>query len=159
MSGYNQSARSPHPGRHPHDVRALLFGLAALPILAAALPAVADEPSSGQRVFETAHLHRQRGQVDAMHTRFRDHTNALFQKHGMDHGRLLGPQDDKDGKANTLVYLLAFPSREAARKSWAAFRDDPEWQKAKAESEKGRRARRQGEVRLPRTPTDYSPIK
>ena len=35
-----------------------------------------------------------------------------------------------------LVYLLAFPSREAAAKSWEAFRKDPDWIAAKTASEK-----------------------
>jgi len=36
---------------------------------------------------------------------------------------------------NTLIYILAHPSLEAAQKNWDAFRADPEWVKAKAESE------------------------
>ena len=29
---------------------------------------------------------------------------------------------------NTLIYLIAHPSREAADQDWAAFQKDPEWQ-------------------------------
>ena len=57
-----------------------------------------------------------------------------------------------------LVYILAFPSREAAKASWDAFRDDPEWKKAQADSEKDGKIVKQVEsVYL--DPTDYSAIK
>ena len=36
---------------------------------------------------------------------------------------------------NTLIYILAHPSREAANKNWDAFRNDPEWKTARAASE------------------------
>jgi hypothetical protein len=35
-----------------------------------------------------------------------------------------------------LVYVLAYPSREARETSWKAFSSDPEWKKVAAESEK-----------------------
>jgi hypothetical protein len=58
----------------------------------------------------------------------------------------------------TLVYLLAFPSKEAADKSWKAFRDDPEWKAAREASEKdGRLVDKVDSVYL--NPTDYSPMK
>ena len=44
------------------------------------------------------------------------------------------PTDEPLAK-NTLVYILAYPSREAAKKSWEEFRNDPEWQKVRNESE------------------------
>ncbi len=37
------------------------------------------------------------------------------------------PQDSPLSE-NTLIYILAHDSREAAEASWAAFRADPEWQ-------------------------------
>ena len=67
-----------------------------------------------------------KGNWDDLHARFRNHTNKLFVKHGMD---LIGywvPQDKKD----TLVYILAYPSREAREKSWKGFLDDPDWKAA-----------------------------
>ena len=70
--------------------------------------------------------------LDDLHARFRDHTNHLFVKHGM---RLIGfwvPADED----NKLVYVLAFPSIEEREKSWADFREDPEWIAAKEASER-----------------------
>jgi NIPSNAP len=69
-----------------------------------------------------------------------------------------GPTDKEKGSENTLVYILAFPSREARDKAFREFGADPDWQKAKAESEKnGRLTEKVESVFL--MATDYSPIK
>lgn len=86
------------------------------------------------RVFEMRTYTTVDGRMDALLTRFRDHTTKLFEKHGMTNIAYWVPQDAPLSK-NTLVYILAFPSREAAKKSWEAFRTDPVWQKAQKESE------------------------
>ena len=65
-----------------------------------------------------------------MHARFRDHTRKLLEKHGM---TLIGfwvPTDPK-GAEEVLVYLVAHPSEEAAKKSWSAFMQDEDWKKAR----------------------------
>jgi hypothetical protein len=135
-------------------MRIPIFGL----LLAVALPALAADPSADHRVFELRTYVANEGKFEALHARFREHTNDLFRKHGMTIIGFWVPQDEKDGKANTLVYMLAFPDREAAKKSWAEFGGDPEWQKAKAESEKdGVLVGKVISVYL--DPTDYSPIK
>ncbi len=112
----------------------ILAGLLTAAFLAAA-EAVADDPAPAG-VFELRTYHTNPGKLDALNARFRDHTNALFRKHGITPVGYWTPMDDKQGKGETLTYLIAFPSREAAQKSWQAFRDDPEWQRVKAESEK-----------------------
>jgi hypothetical protein len=58
----------------------------------------------------------------------------IFEKHGMTSIGYWVPQD-APGSQNTLIYILAHPSREAAKKNWAAFQSDPEWQKVQKESE------------------------
>ena len=84
-----------------------------------------------KRVFEMRVYHTDNAKMaEAMHARFRDHTCKLFKKHGMD---LIGfwiPQDDK----TKLVYILGYPDRDAAKKSWQTFMEDPEWKKVYAES-------------------------
>ena len=58
----------------------------------------------------------------------------------------------------TLVYILAYPSRDAREASWKAFQDDPDWKAAKAASERdGKLVERVESVYL--NPTDYSPMK
>jgi hypothetical protein len=136
--------------------------LAALAVPALALAAgqnVTDKSaSSDQRVFELRTYYTNEGKLDDLHKRFRDHTNRIFKKHGIEIVGFWTPQDDKDGKGEKLVYLIAFPSREAAKKAWQEFRDDPEWQKVYAESHKnGVIVKKVDSVFL--DPTDYSPIK
>lgn len=98
------------------------------------------------------------GKLEELHARFRNHTMKLFKKHGMEVVGFWGPTDKEKGSENTLVYVMAFPSREARNKAWQAFAADPEWQKARAESEKnGRLAEKVESVIL--GATDYSPIK
>ncbi len=86
------------------------------------------------RVFEMRTYTTVDGRLDALLARFRDHTIKLFEKHGMTNIGYWVPQDPPISK-NTLVYVLAYPSRDAAKKSWAAFQADPVWIKAKTESE------------------------
>jgi hypothetical protein len=64
----------------------------------------------------------------------------------------------KEDAEKTLYYILAYPSKEAADRSWKAFRDDPDWIKAKKESEKdGVLVAKVESVYM--NPTDYSPMK
>jgi hypothetical protein len=67
------------------------------------------------------------------------------------------PTDGEKSK-NTLIYILAHASREAATKSWKDFRDDPEWKTALAESEKDGKLTTKVESVFMK-PTDYSPMK
>ena len=73
------------------------------------------------------------GRLGALNARFRNHTCRLFEKHGMKNIGYWTPMDER--KDNTLIYILAHRSREAAAASWDAFRKDPAWLKARAESE------------------------
>ncbi len=128
--------------------------------LAGSNPARAEEKGNrrvGQRVFELRTYHANPGKMTALHARFRDHTCALFKKHGIEVVGFWVPTDPKQAE-QTLVYILAYPSREAADKSWAGFRDDPAWKEAKAASEKdGVLVGKVESVYL--NPTDYSPVK
>jgi NIPSNAP len=109
------------------------------------------------RVFEIRTYTAEPGKLDALHARFRDHTVAIFNKHGMTSVGYFAPSDDPLAK-NTLVYILAFPSRDAAKKSWDEFRNDPEWQKVQKESEANGKLVTKVESVFAE-PTDYSPMK
>src|SRR5947207_10640373 len=87
------------------------------------------------RCFELRTYYAAPGKLQALHARFRDHTNKLFIKHGMELVGYWVPTDKEQGADNKLIYILAHKSRDAAKKSWKEFQDDPEWKKAKAESE------------------------
>jgi hypothetical protein len=86
------------------------------------------------RVYELRTYTCNEGKLEALKTRFRDHTIEIFKRHGMESIGYWVPQDGEKSKT-TLIYILAFPSREAATKSWDAFKNDPEWKKVAADSE------------------------
>ena len=109
------------------------------------------------RVYELRTYTCYDGKLESLKARFRDHTIALFKRHGMESIGYWVPQDPEKSK-NTLIYILAHPSLEAAQKNWAAFRADPEWLKVKAESEAA------GPIVLKTesvfmTPTEFSKLK
>ena len=129
----------------------------------------AGEPGKEAKVegkhgcFEMRTYTAAEGKLEALHARFRDHTNALFLKHGM---HVIGywvpdapaKADEVDRSKNTLVYLLAYPDRETRDKMWKAFQSDPDWKKAREESEKnGKLVEKVQSDFL--SATDYSPIK
>ncbi len=109
------------------------------------------------RVFEIRTYTAEPGKLDALHARFRDHTLAIFKKHNMTSVAYFAPTDEPLSK-NTLTYILSFPSRDAATKAWADFRNDPEWQKVSKESEaNGKLVTKVNSVFA--QATDYSPLK
>jgi hypothetical protein len=95
--------------------------------------ATSSKPGDGV-VFELREYHANEGKLDALLARFRDHTIAIFKRHGIESVAYWTPTDDPlQGK--TLLYILKHPSREAATANWAAFHDDPEWKQVSAASE------------------------
>ena len=72
--------------------------------------------------------------MDALKARFGDHTDSIFKRHNMKSIGYWSPEDAPDSQ-NLFIYILEHPSRQEAKKNWAAFQADPEWQKVKAESE------------------------
>ena len=109
------------------------------------------------RVFELRTYYAAPGKMEALHARFRDHTLKLFEKHHMTVIGFWKPTDEQQAKRQ-LVYLLAFPSQEAAVMSWKDFQADPEWKAVKEASEKdGKLVERIESVYL--KPTDFSALK
>ena len=109
------------------------------------------------RVYELRTYTCYDGKLEALKARFRDHTIAIFKRHGMESIGYWVPQDPEKSK-NTLIYILAHPSLEAAQKNWDAFRADPEWVKVKAASEAaGPIVQKTESVFM--NPTDFSMLK
>ena len=73
------------------------------------------------------------GSIDLLHSRFRQHTNRLFRKHGMEIIGFWHPTN----KPNTLIYILAYKDRAARDAAWKAFQSDPEWVKVRTEMQVG----------------------
>jgi NIPSNAP len=121
-----------------------------------AAPAKPADATAEIRLFEIRTYTTEPGKLDALNARFRDHTTKLFEKHGMTNIGYWTPADGPRSK-DTLIYVLAHENRAAADKSWQAFRDDPDWIKARGESEAaGPIVRKVESVFL--TPTDYSQL-
>jgi hypothetical protein len=118
-----------------------------------------EEKKVDTRVFELRTYYAKPGKLMALNARFREHTNKLFEKHGMTIIGFWTPADPpKEKELEKLIYILAFPNRDAADKSWTAFRADPDWKKVQNESEKdGPLVDHVDSVFM--NPTDYSPIK
>jgi hypothetical protein len=87
------------------------------------------------RLFELRTYHAVPGKLDALQARFANHTLSLFAKHGLTVVGFWVARDANGQPGNDLVYLLAFQDSEAREQSWEAFRADPDWLKARAESE------------------------
>jgi hypothetical protein len=121
----------------------------------AAAPPVAQAQQAGTRVYELRTYTAPDAEKFAMlNARFRDHTTRLFEKHGIANIGYWTPVE----APNTLIYIVAHQSNEAAKKSWAAFRNDADWQKVSADTKaKGLTGITVESKYL--TPTDYSALK
>jgi NIPSNAP len=116
----------------------------------------ASEPGK-TRFFEMRTYTTHPGKLDALNKRFREDTNRLFKKHGIDLVGYWSPAEGEHAK-DQLIYILAYPSHEARDQSWKDFQADPEWKKAKEASEAdGPLVKEVQSVYM--LPTDYSPVK
>ncbi len=70
------------------------------------------------------------GRMPDILNRFETITFNLFERHGIE---VVGFWTRSD--ANDLVYICRFENEAAMDKAWAAFRADPEWIKAKEQTE------------------------
>jgi NIPSNAP len=111
----------------------------------------------GNRVFEIRTYVTEPGKLDDLLARFRDHTTKLFEKHGIENVGYWVPADGPHAE-DTLIYVVAHPSREAAKKNWDAFIADPEWHQARDASEaSGKIVKKVESVYV--HPADFSPLK
>src|SRR5665213_3521817 len=114
-------------------VLALGAGITAIAVRAA--NADKGDKKVDTRVYELRTYYAAPGKMEALHARFRNYTLKFFEKHGLKVEGFWKPLDEK-AQSEKLVYLLSFPSKAAADQSWKEFREDPDWIKARDESEK-----------------------
>ena len=88
--------------------------------------------SSGIFQLRTYHLFPEK--LAAIQTRFRDHTQALFEKQGLSNYPYWITVE-KDGLQPKLVYLLGHQDKAAFNAAFDRFRVDPEWIRARDASE------------------------
>lgn len=144
---------------HNRTILAIVTSILGAAMFLAGRPAqsVLAAGESKTRVFEIRTYTTEPGKLPNLLKRFRDHTTKLFEKHGMTNIGYWVPTDEPRSK-NTLIYVLAYPSRNAAKKSWEDFRNDPDWLKAKSDSEANGKIVAKVES-IYAEPTDFSGIK
>jgi uncharacterized protein YbaA (DUF1428 family) len=121
-------------------------------------PVIKPSRTGKPLLFELRTYQATPGKLNDLQARFRDHTTTLFKKHGMGQFGYWVTTEKKD--ADIFIYILAHKDKELAQASWKAFREDPEWAKAKADSEvNGPLTVKGGVDSVFMTPTDYSPTK
>ena len=95
------------------------------------------------------------GKLPEVHRRFVEVSLKFWDKHGI---RVIGFWEAVVGTSNELYYLLQWENMAERERKWDAFQADPEWQAARAESEKNGPL----VLRITNTlmkPTSYSPMK
>lgn len=148
-------------------------------------PAIKPE-AVGKRVFELRTYIATPKNLAALNARFRNHTMALFQKHGMTNivywsiadGEKLAAKkllesvsplgkatadvnDDLSAVGNALVYFITHASEDAAKASFDSFRKDELWNQVRTDSEKaagGSLTAGNGVKSWFLKPTSFSPI-
>ncbi len=95
------------------------------------LGVVPDAQAQSTRIFELRTYTSHEGKLDDVVARFRNHTTKLFEKHGMTNIGYWVPRE----QPNTLIYIVSHANRDAATKSWDAFRKDADWITARTASE------------------------
>lgn len=129
----------------------LSLALVGSSLIAGSFAQVASADDS-EMVYELRTYTCNPGKLPNLHARFKNHTMKLFEKHGMKNVMYWTPVDKED----TLIYVVAHKSREAADQSWKAFGSDPDWKKVYQESIADGKIVKKVQ-RQYMTPTEYSP--
>lgn len=122
-------------------------------LLAAVVLSSISVSAEDTRCYELRTYHANDGKLDALHTRFREHTVKLFEKHGITNVGYWVPKDNTD---NLLVYVVSYPNQAARGAAWKGFLGDEAWKAAYKDSIKdGKLVGKIDSVIM--KPTDYSP--
>ena len=99
-------------------------------MLAVSFGTLAKKPDS--RYYEMRIYYCHPGRLDALISRFTNHTTKIFEKHGMTNVGYWIPNNNTE---NALYYILSYPSQVARDSSWKQFGRDPEWKEVAKKSE------------------------
>jgi len=89
-------------------------------------------PSISSNVQELRTYEAVPGKLPALNDRFANHTNSLFQKHGID---VVGYWTEVVGTSNELIYMVGYDGLGDREQKWAEFQNDPDWISARTASE------------------------
>jgi hypothetical protein len=136
-----------------------LLSFAAGSLVTARLIHVKQVKADSNRVFELMVYHTLPDKVPALESIFRD-VAKLQAKYDLNVVGYWVPNEDP-AWANTFVYVVAHPSREAAKKNWDAMHADPEFPEQRKQAapliERDDKGYRVDEVYM--RPTDFSALK
>src|SRR5271156_2090524 len=133
-----------------------LLSFAAGSLFTARLAHIDQVRADNNRLFELRVYHTLPGKVPELETRFRDTTSKLLTKHDLNVVGYWVPEGSPAWD-NTFIFMLAPPSREEAKKNWAAFLADPGFQEV-LKTEQADKTVEKIDVTYMR-PTDFSPMK
>jgi hypothetical protein len=106
------------------------------------------------KCYELRIYYCETGRLDALISRFENHTTRLFEKHGMTN---VGYWVPVTNEKNALYYILSYPSLAVRDSSWKEFTNDPEWKSVRAKSEESGKIVTKAESAFLQT-TNYSPV-
>jgi hypothetical protein len=86
----------------------------------------AQEHATQSKVYELRTYHVHKGKMLALQNRFRDHTDAIFQRLGMPVLAYWTPTSEPQA-SSTLIYIIEHKSEEDAKQKWQRFSQDPQW--------------------------------
>lgn len=123
-------------------------------------PEIKVSKTDAERTFELRTYTTNEGKLPNLNARFRDHTVKLFEKHKLPNFAYWTPVEEKDGRDNKLIYMLAHESEESRAAGFKEFGKDPAWLTARMASEAdGKILVKQGVKSVMMKPTDYSPTR
>ena len=86
--------------------------------------------NAGPRIFSLRTYYTFPGKLEALRTRFADHTVAIFERNGIHNLVYLDLDSGEAGADHILTYLVTFPDTAARTASWKQFGEDPSWKAA-----------------------------
>jgi hypothetical protein len=133
-----------------------LVSFAAGSLITAHLTHLNKVRADSNRVFELRVYHAVPGKLPALESRFRDTTSKLLARHGLE---VVGYWVPEGAPAwdNTFVDILAYASREEAKKNWDAMMADPEFQEVIKSEQANNLVGKMDSTYM--HPTDFSPMK
>jgi NIPSNAP len=134
-----------------------LISFAVGSLITARLAQLNQVRADSNRVFELRVYHCLPGQVPVLESRFRDTTSKLLAQHNLNVVGFWVPEGAHAVFDNTFIFMLAHPSREEAKKNWAAFAADPAFQEV-VKSEQGNKTTEKVDVTYMH-PADFSTMK
>ena len=133
-----------------------VLAFAAGALLTARIERTEQVRADSNRVFELRVYHTVPGKVPALQGRFRENVTKMFAKHDLKPVGFWVPED-APASDNTFVYILAHPSRDEAKKHWAAMQADPDFKEMMKAEQADKLVEKVDSTYM--DPADFSPMK